>query len=524
MKGESVLTDISCNVCNSENDNSRYFCRKCGKLLNPNELDNELYALPEMKIMRILDNLQHMSHSTIIWDDMVDLYTTKIEKMKALFALPGMGAEKNSAICNKMEDFLELCYKPEFHIAFVGTIKTGKSTLINSLLGKNYASMDVTPETAALTKFRASIRDYIHVTFHTKDEWKKLWDSRTSAADAFMEEYKELNADNFKDRWIGHEPFRKELASDDIEKELSVWSSSKRPEHYFVKEIEIGISTLPENFPQQVVFVDTPGLSDPVAYRSELTREYIRRANAVFVCVDAQKVQKEEFETISSVFSFSSHNKNKVHIIATHWDKLNNPDDDWPKQKEWLAKQLKGKAFYDTSEMAYENIMHSAAYIFNLCRDYKMLSPQEKKSLIKFSVDYDYDCEVSGDLEKIKNKTNIDSILNVVQDKLAGKYQDILIHDIKSKYNDVVTNLQRIVQDKKEDTIGLLETSAADLDLIGQKVAEQQAKYNKVHQVSEQLTEILRLVNQDTQNRMERICGKLRLEISKSAAAGKKKQ
>lgn len=90
-----------------------------------------------MKIIRILENLQQMAHSTIIWDNAVDLYTTKIEKMKALFALPGMGAE-NFAICNKMAEFLDLCYKPEFQIAFVGTIKTGKSTLINSLLGKNY--------------------------------------------------------------------------------------------------------------------------------------------------------------------------------------------------------------------------------------------------------------------------------------------------------------------------------------------------------------------------------------------------
>ena len=516
------MANLTCNICKAKNEYTSYFCCQCGKFLKSEEFNNESYELPEMKIIRILENLQQMAHSTIIWDNAVDLYTTKIEKMKALFALPGMGAEKNFAICNKMAEFLDLCYKPEFQIAFVGTIKTGKSTLINSLLGKNYASMAVTPETAALTKFRASIRDYVHVVFYTKDEWKKLWDSRTSAADAFVAEYNELNADRYEDRWIGHEPIRKELASDDIEKELSVWSSSKSPEHYFVKEIEIGISTLPKNFPQQVVLVDTPGLSDPVAYRSELTREYIRRANAVFVCVDAQKIQKEEIETISSVFSFSSHNKNKVHIIATHWDKLNNPDEDWQEQKGWLAKQLTGKAFYDTREMAYENIMHSAAYIFNLCRDYKMISQQEKKSLRKFALDYDY--ELPDDLEKIKDNTNIASIVKVVQDKLAGKYQEILIQDIKSKYDDIVGNLHRVVQDKKDDTMELLEASTADIDSIKQKVAEQQVKYDEIYQVSAQLTQILGKVSQDTKKRMEVICGKLRLQLYNTAIAGKKKQ
>ena len=76
-----------------------------------------------------------------------------------------------------------------------------------------------------------------------------------------------------------------------------------------------------------------------------------------------------------------------MHIVATHWDKLNNPDKDWPEQKAWLAKRLTGKAFYDTKEMAHENIMHSASYIFNLCRDYKTLTQQEKESLFKVNLD-----------------------------------------------------------------------------------------------------------------------------------------
>ena len=178
----------------------------------------------------------------------------------------------------------------------------------------------------------------IRIQFYSKKEWKALWDSRTSGADAFMKEYNELNADSQRDKWVGHEIVYKELSNNEIEKELSVWSSSKSAEHYFVKEIEVGISSLSDDFPKQIVFVDTPGLSDPVAYRSEITKQYIRKANAVFVCVDAQKVQKNEVETISSVFSFSAHNKSKVHIIATHWDKLNKPEMDWKEQKKWMKK------------------------------------------------------------------------------------------------------------------------------------------------------------------------------------------
>ena len=371
---------IVCDKCQKENNVGRYFCEHCGSFLNTKMFeDPKVYKQQEGKVMRILENLQYVPHSKIIWNDTIDLYAKKVEKYLAIMKLPELASQQEVSLEQNMIDFLDLCYKPEFQIAFVGTIKTGKSTLINSLLGHNYASMSVTPETAALTKFRSSPKDYIRIQFYSKKEWKALWDSRTSGADAFMKEYNELNADSQRDKWVGHEIVYKELSNNEIEKELSVWSSSKSAEHYFVKEIEVGISSLSDDFPKQIVFVDTPGLSDPVAYRSEITKQYIRKANAVFVCVDAQKVQKNEVETISSVFSFSAHNKSKVHIIATHWDKLNKPEMDWKEQKKWMKKQFVGKGFYDTQEMAEVNIMHSAAHIFNLCRDYEQLRSEERR-------------------------------------------------------------------------------------------------------------------------------------------------
>ena len=423
-----------CPNCNKENGSDRYFCKKCGAFLEKSKYaDKALYEEPEMKVMRIIDNLNHTPHNKIVWNDTIDLYTKKVEKYKALLTLQGMS--KNKEAIGKLDDFLELCIKPEFQIAFVGTIKTGKSTLINSLLGHNYASMAVTPETAALTKFRSSPRDYVQVTFYSAAEWKELWASRTSGADAFMKEYRELNADSVKTKWVGHEPVYKEVANSEIEGELSVWSSSKSPEHYFVKEIEVGISSLPKDFPKQVVFVDTPGLSDPVAYRSEITKQYIRKANAVFVCVDAQKVQKDEIETISSVFSFSSHNKNKVHIIATHWDKLNRPVEDWKEQKQWLEKRLVGKGFFDTQEMAHSNIMHSAAHIYNLCRDFATLDQASQIPLLQFALGMQLNImNLKEVLPKMKELTNIENIRRIVTDELAQNYQILLYQDIEKKY------------------------------------------------------------------------------------------
>lgn len=495
----------TCPVCGKEQMEERYFCSECGSFLDRDQFENkELYELPEIKMKRILENLKYTPHSKILWDDTVDFYVKKVEVYRALTALPEMAADINKEMPEKLDHFLERCRKPEFQIAFVGTIKTGKSTLINALLGHNYASMAVTPETAALTKFRSSRKDYIKVDFYTPKEWERLWRSRTSAADAFMKEYKELGAEAQKSKWVGHAAIFKEVENEDIEKELSRWSSSRSAEHYFVKEIEVGISSLPDDFPKQVVFVDTPGLSDPVAYRSEITRGYIRRADAVFVCIEAKKLEKEEIDTIASVFSFSSHNKSKVHVIATHWDKLNHPIEDWAEQKRWNMKQLVGKGFYDTAEMAASNIMYSSAYIYNLCRDYAKLDKEGKKPLAQFAISMDMDfLNVEGCLPDMMKMSNIGAIENVIKVKLAGNYQTLLCQDIEREYKDIIYALKRFASDKKKETGQIIDASYVSMKEVEEKLEEQKSNFEEIRANREQLTKILHMVEDNTRKRLD---------------------
>ena len=509
-----------CPKCSADNEGTRYFCKNCGAFLDAENFDYADYELPQLKIMRIVDNLRHMQLGEEVPDSAFIPHAERVEKLQALFNLPEFVENKNLGM--NMEAFLNLCRHPEFQIAFVGTIKTGKSTLINALLGKNYASMAVTPETAALTKFRVSNPDYVKVTLYTSEEWAELWKSRHNA-DKFMEEYNELRAEDHKSKWIDHAPYYVELTSDAVEDELTIWSSSKSPEHYFVKEIEVGISELVGDLPPQVVFVDTPGLFDPVAYRSELTKKYIRRANAVFVCVDASKVSKPEVETIADVFSFSSNNKEKVHIVATHWDKLNNPEKDWALQKEWLVRHLTGEGFFDTKEIAAENIMATAAYIHNLCRDYDKLDKSEIKSLRKFAIDYDYDEDELADRKKMIEKANIDTIKKIISDKLARNYRQFLLEDIESKFIGIRHDLQRIADDTKNDAQGLLNDSQKSLDEFKQKAEAKRKDYEKIKTVSEQLNSIMDQIETKTARQMENICSQLRLKVNPAYTRPKEK-
>lgn len=510
-----------CPKCSMENETTQYFCKSCGAFLDCNEYDKSIYEFPQMKIMRIVDNLRHMKPNQPVPDEAFEPYEKKMERLQALFSLPEFVHDET--LIENMKAFLDICRHPNFQIAFVGTIKTGKSTLINALLGKNYASMAVTPETAALTKFRVSSQDYVNITFYSEKEWQELWASRHHA-DKFMEEYNALNAESQKDKWIGHIPLKKNLTSDEVEMELTKWSSSRSAEHYFVKEIEVGISTLAKDFPSQVVFVDTPGLFDPVAYRSELTKKYIRQANAVFVCVDAQKVQKDEIELISTVLSISSNNKEKVYIVATHWDKLNNPEEDWKEQKEWMIRQLTGKGFFETNEIAKSNIMYTAAYIHNLCRDYETLDRKQIKSLKKFALDYDYDVDFPEDRKKMREKANIASIFSIIRDKLAKQYRKYLMEDIEYRFKGIQHNLQRIAYDTEKDTRELLILSQEKSDEIQKKVDVKRKDYEKIQQVSNQLNNIIDEIENRTAQQMELVCSKLRLKVNPAYHAPEKKR
>lgn len=496
-----------CEKCGYEERDGAFFCRNCGKLLDPAGYSSKsVYETEEHRIMRMVENLKHHPHYDILWDDTMDLYAAKVEKFQSILGTGVLDIDQGSLddLKDKFKVFLKECRHPEFQIAFVGTIKTGKSTLINALLGHNYSSTAVTPETAALAKFRSSEKDYINVTFFSPEEWEKLWNSRTKGADSFTNEYDSLGAEKEKNKWVGHDMIHCELANEAIEQELNKWSSSKSPQHFFVKEIEVGLSSLPKDLPKQVVFVDTPGLSDPVAYRSEISRQYIQQANAVFVCVEAQKVNKEELETISAVLSFSAHDKRKVFVIATHWDTMNDPVEDWAKQRAYLVKKLIGSAFYDSAEMADANILHSSAFIHNLCRDYNTLNKASLKSLRRFAMAMDLDPYnlTKRDIEKLDYYSNIHQIRALIRDRLLKNCSELFYGDLKQRYDKLLHLLHRNATDLRASYQEQIDATGKNLAGILQDFDQKKKDADEIRKGRDHLKAALDAVKRKTNRRV----------------------
>lgn len=496
-----------CTVCHHENTDNRYFCQKCGTFLKSAEWRDyfPVYAKSEAKVRRIAANLAQHPHETITWNAAVDTYAAKAERLRSLIHLDELNDETLTSVMKQLDHFIRDCRYPEFQIAFVGTIKTGKSTLINALLDHSYASTAVTPETASLTKFRSSKQDYVQIKFYTGKEWDMLWASASSAADTFKREYDELKADSVKELWLGHETIRKtgtELKNGCIEDELKQWSSSQCAEHYFVKEIEVGISSL-KGIPQQVVFVDTPGLSDPVAYRSDITKNYIRRANAVFVCIDSQRIARQELDTISAVFSFIAR-KEIVYVIATHWDNLNDPVKDWNEQKEYFTDQLSGLGFFGSKQLAQKNIIHSSAFIYNLCRNFN--GDRFSKALTVASAKLELEsADQESLLVELKKLSNIQTIKNIIEKQLVPQHVMILQKSLEKEYMDIRYKLKVFAETRRSKQEELL----AAMDSSGTELAEQLANAKKKEQIIRnnlgRLYSLLTQIDENTQKRKEHL-------------------
>jgi GTPase Era involved in 16S rRNA processing len=288
----------------------------------------------------------------------------------------------------ELEQYKEFAANPIFQVAVVGAVKAGKSTFLNAILGDEFASTEVTPETASLTIFKYASSNYVKVKFLSRAEWDDLWASATKKPDSiFSKEFKALNGEQFVSEWVGHKEIVENVSTSDAIKNMAKrYSSSKSVEHYFVKELEIGISQFPDSLPREIVFVDTPGLDDVVPYRSDITKRYITRANAVIVCVNAKVMQGEQLRTIVGVFEQIG-KPQKVMVLGTQADTFTNPGRDWEKNRLEWSKNL-GDLYKDEALM-HKNLIGVSSVIFAAAeklKKEKQIEDNQITTIAKFAV------------------------------------------------------------------------------------------------------------------------------------------
>ena len=441
-------------------------------------------------------------------DQAIHRFANALAKTEAVLNTAIMKPLVTTQTLDRLKRMQARCADSEFHIALVGAIKAGKSTLINALLDEELASTEVTPETASLTKFRtAKGNSYVTVSFYSADEWRTCWESaQKNRADVFMEEYRALKADQYKSSWLNHASVRQECDSlTSLRAEIRRWTSSKSPEHYFVKEVEVGLAGI--DLPPEVVFVDTPGLDDVVEYRSNITRDYIDRANAVLVCVNATTLRGEELRTISSVFANTRYHPEKVFIVATQIDRLNNPQKDWAKQSEEWLKYLKGVDCFDDTRLAERNLIPVSGYLYTMLKKAgDSLTEDESFELEGLLAKYRIRMrELPERRDWLLEQTGIKKFMHRLQSDIVSRHRELYRSDITESYRACREDLMRSLSEIRAGQEEIISISRQSIEEIQKKRKECLVRLEKAKEDRSTLDEQIKSLRGSLKKRMEEL-------------------
>ena len=270
---------------------------------------------------------------------------------------------------------------------------------------------------------------------------------------------------------------------EDLKNKVKEYTSKNSKIHYFVKELTVYLNN--DNMPKDVTIVDTPGLDDVVDYRSKITRDYIKRANAVIVCVDATNLRKDEHLTITKVFENVGDDKYKVMILGTKIDEKNNPKENWEKQsKEW-KKYLEDN--YNDENLLNNNIIGVSSFVFsNLIEleNGRECDEDTILSIYKLAKSYGIDLSLQDpnlnnniikNSNYIRDFTNIEKVNSLMKGNIISKGVEIATNDFESRYLNMITNISNKAKTIKDSN----SQSRASLDMDRKQQEEFKLMKNK---------------------------------------------
>lgn len=496
---ELMMPSVSttCGSCGHPIESHQLVCSFCGALSKsfPYELvdfDIEKKCMVEVEELAKIIKESNCNDDDWLYQELDDKFR-KMKKIKniAYKAMKDKG-EENAPVYRKIYGFTQKFFsdyrKRRIEIAVVGTVKAGKSSLINALIGTHLASVDPTPETSILVKYRTTSEgNYLKINFYTEAQWNKLWSTAKNAT-VFRNEYDRLGAENIKYEYLNKPQKYITCSSEELPRIMMEWSKSDTPKHFFVKEIEVGYQS--DTIPHDVFLVDTPGLSDPVRYRSDITRRYIKRSDWILACITGENLScQPEFNFLSKVISNKGGDVSKIFVVATKKDMLTNAEGE-KKEKEFL---IRLGELYNNDSMAVSRFAFVAAEVHLMTTQVIQginLEPEEKKKFKKALLEIDEDLEFSdvrrkaddilkyasvNDLFDRINKVVLLNRRNYIVNGIINDYIKCMkvINENASLYlDDSKAYLKKLTEDREYDQsqIEKIEQSNRDIEILQGKI------------------------------------------------------
>lgn len=496
---ELMMPSVSttCGSCGHPIESHQLVCSFCGALSKsfPYELvdfDIEKKCMVEVEELAKIIKESNCNDDDWLYQELDDKFR-KMKKIKniAYKAMKDKG-EENAPVYRKIygltQKFFSDYRKRRIEIAVVGTVKAGKSSLINALIGTHLASVDPTSETSILVKYRTTSEgNYLKINFYTEAQWNKLWSTAKNAT-VFRNEYDRLGAENIKYEYLNKPQKYITCSSEELPRIMMEWSKSDTPKHFFVKEIEVGYQS--DTIPHDVFLVDTPGLSDPVRYRSDITRRYIKRSDWILACITGENLScQPEFNFLSKVISNKGGDVSKIFVVATKKDMLTNAEGE-KKEKEFL---IRLGELYNNDSMAVSRFAFVAAEVHLMTTQVIQginLEPEEKKKFKKALLEIDEDLEFSdvrrkaddilkyasvNDLFDRINKVVLLNRRNYIVNGIINDYIKCMkvINENASLYlDDSKAYLKKLTEDREYDQsqIEKIEQSNRDIEILQGKI------------------------------------------------------
>lgn len=496
---ELMMPSVSttCGSCGHPIESHQLVCSFCGALSKsfPYELvdfDIEKKCMAEVEELAKIIKESNCNDDDWLYQELDDKFR-KMKKIKniAYKAMKDKG-EENAPVYRKIygltQKFFSDYRKRRIEIAVVGTVKAGKSSLINALIGTRLASVDPTPETSILVKYRTTSEgNYLKINFYTEAQWNKLWSTAKNAT-VFRNEYDRLGAENIKYEYLNKPQKYITCSSEELPRIMMEWSKSDAPKHFFVKEIEVGYQS--DTIPYDVFLVDTPGLSDPVRYRSDITRRYIKRSDWILACITGENLScQPEFNFLSKVISNKGGDVSKIFVVATKKDMLTNAEGE-KKEKEFL---IRLGELYNNDSMAVSRFAFVAAEVHLMTTQVIQginLEPEEKKKFKKALLEIDEDLEfsdVSRKADDILKYASVNDLFDRINKVVLLNRRNYIVNGIINDYikcmkvinenaslylDDSKAYLKKLTEDREYDQsqIEKTEQSNRDIEILQDKI------------------------------------------------------
>lgn len=505
---ELMMPSVSavCEVCGHSMGSHQLVCSTCGTISKKIPYELADFDIGEKCISEVGELSRTIKEANVKDDDWLypelDENFKKMKKIRKIAskAMKDKG-EENAPVYRKIfglsQKFFADYKKRRIEIAVVGTVKAGKSSLINALIGSKLASVDPTPETSILVKYRTTgDGNYLKISFYTQTQWNSLWDT-TKHTTVFQNEYRRLEANNIKYKYLDNPQKFITCSSEELPKLMMEWSSSEAPKHFFVKEIEVGYQS--NTMPHDVFLVDTPGLSDPVKYRSDITRKYIKNADWILACITGENLScQPEFNFLSKVIANKGGDVSKIFVVATKKDMLTNEAGE-KKVKEFL---IRLGELYNNESMAISHFSFVAAEMHLMTLQILNgidLEKEDKRKFRKALLEIDEDLEfsdVSTKSDEILKYAGVNELFNKIDNFVLPnkrKYiMDVILNDYKTCMKVINDNATIYLDDTKQflkqltenrehekDQIEALEQNNANLKELLDKVKEVRDKLER---------------------------------------------